>query len=119
MNPENCPADTTILVFHMEAGEHVLEFESEHDEEFNMAVLKMLGGHAHHDHHGDDHDDHGDDHDDEDGHGDHDGHEEGFCHNLDTHENYESTEEDCANAGHMWTEGEGHDDHEGGVCVTT
>ena len=51
-NPEACPADTTIQVFHMEAGEHILEFESEHDEDFNMAVLKMLGGHAHHDHHG-------------------------------------------------------------------
>ena len=32
----------------MEEGEHILEFESEHDEAFNMAVLKMLGGHAHH-----------------------------------------------------------------------
>ena len=54
MNPENCPADTTIQVFHMEAGEHIPEFESDHDEEFNMAVLKMLGGHAHHHHgHGD------------------------------------------------------------------
>ena len=36
----------------MEEGEHVLEFESEHDEDFNMAALKMLGGHAHHHHHG-------------------------------------------------------------------
>ena len=116
VNPENCPADTTIQVFHMGAGEHVLEFESEHDEDFNMAVLKMLGGHAHHDHHGEDH---GEDHGDEDGHGDHDDHDEGYCHNLDTHENYESTEEDCANAGHMWTEGEGHDDHEGGMCHNT
>ena len=51
-NPEACPADTTIQVFHMEAGEHILEFESQHDEDFSMAVLKMLGGHAHHDHHG-------------------------------------------------------------------
>ena len=51
-NPEACPADTSIQVFHMEEGEHILEFESEHDEDFNMAVLKMLGGHAHHDHHG-------------------------------------------------------------------
>ena len=69
-NPEACPADTTIQVFHMEAGEHVLEFESEHDEDFNMAALKMLGGHAHHDHddHGDD--DHGDDNHTDDGHGD-------------------------------------------------
>ena len=36
----------------MEAGEHVIEFESEHNEDFNMAALKMLGGHANHDHHG-------------------------------------------------------------------
>ena len=98
VNPESCPADTTIQVFHMEAGEHVLEFESEHNEDFNMAVLKMLGGHAHH--HGDDHGDH-DDHDDD--------HSDGMCHNTTTHENYESTEEECANAGHMWTEGEDHD----------
>jgi len=65
-NPEACPADTTIQVFHMEAGEHILEFESEHDEDFNMAVLKMLGGHAHHDHHGHGDDDHGDDDDHDD-----------------------------------------------------
>ena len=51
-NPESCPADTNIQIFHMEEGEHVLEFESEHDEDFNMAALKMLGGHAHHHHHG-------------------------------------------------------------------
>ena len=231
----------------MEEGEHVLEFESEHDEDFNMAVLKMLGGHAHHDHHGHgsgpfewagifsisdvshtwtmekvdgsyadpsmrvviiptdtpteetmhsledgvealiegdtctivedgesmtpvdggscfewhvgtgdisaftidtsgmtgfaaytahspyefestqhylkdsagndvehvaeegggghgDHGDHGDDHsDDEDDHGDE------MCHNTDTHENYESTEEDCEAAGHVWM---GHEDHD-------
>ena len=49
-NPEGCPADTVISVFHMEAGEHVLEFEGDHDETFNMAVLKMPGGHAHHHH---------------------------------------------------------------------
>ena len=114
-NPSECPAETTIQVFHMEKGEHVLEFESDHEEDFNMAALKMLGGHAHHHHHGDGHDDHGD----EDGHDDHDGHDEGFCHNPDTHENYESTEEDCASAGHMWTEGEGHDDHEGDMCHNT
>ena len=70
-NPETCPADTTIQVFHMEEGEHVIEFESEHGEEFNMAVLKMLGGHAHHHHdHGDDHDDHSDEEDDHDDHSD-------------------------------------------------
>ena len=48
--PEACPADTNIHVFHMEEGEHVLEFESEHEESFNMVALKMLGGHAHHHH---------------------------------------------------------------------
>ena len=62
----------------MEEGEYVLEFEEAEDlHEFNMAVLKMNGGHAHHDHHGhDDHDDHGDEHDDhdEDDHDDHDDH---------------------------------------------
>ena len=107
MNPEACPADTTIQVFHMEAGEHVLEFESEHDEDFNMAALKMLGGHAHHEHddHGDD--DHGDDNHTDDGHGD-DIHDDEMCHNTETHENYESTEEECEAAGHVWAEDEDH-----------
>ena len=74
-NPTGCPADTIISIFHMEEGEYVLEFESEHDEDFNMAALKMPGGHAHHHH------DHGhDDHDDEGG--DHDGHDEEMCHCL-------------------------------------
>ena len=107
-NPEACPADTTIQVFHMEAGEHVLEFESEHDEDFNMAVLKMLGGHAHHDHHGDHGDEHGDDHDD---------HDDDMCHNTETHENYDSTEEECEAAGHMWGGDEDHgDDHGDEMC---
>ena len=101
-NPTGCPADTIISIFHMEEGEYVLEFESEHDEDFNMAALKMPGGHAHHHH------DHGhDDHDDEGG--DHDGHDEEMCHNTETHENYESTEEECEAAGHMWIEDEHHD----------
>ena len=101
-NPTGCPADTIISIFHMEEGEYVLEFESEHDEDFNMAALKMPGGHAHHHH------DHGhDDHDDEEG--DHDGHDDEMCHNTDTHENYESTEEECEAAGHMWIEDEHHD----------
>ena len=47
-SPEGCPTDTEISVFHMEEGEHVLEFEGDHS--FNMAVLKMPGGHAHHNH---------------------------------------------------------------------
>jgi len=111
-NPEACPADTSIQVFHMEEGEHILEFESEHDEDFNMAVLKMLGGHAHHDHHG--HDDHGDDHD-EDDHGD-DDHDEMVCYDMNTHTVNMSltTESDCQAAGLMWTaanSGPGGDDH--------
>ena len=254
-NPEACPADTTIQVFHMEAGEHILEFESEHDEDFNMAVLKMLGGHAHHDHHGHgsgpfewagifemndathtwsmqkvdgdyadptmrlvliptdtpteetmhglesgvealiegdctvvedgetmtsiaaegscfelhvgtsddstftidttgitgmsmyaqhvpteferdqhylkdsagtdiepiaqegagahgDHGDHGDEHGD-----DHDDHDDEMCHNTETHENYDSTEEECEAAGHMWTGDDDHgDDHGDEMC---
>ena len=103
-NPTGCPADTIISIFHMEEGEYVLEFESEHDEDFNMAALKMPGGHAHHHH------DHGhDDHDDEGG--DHDGHDEEMCHNTETHENYESTEEECEAAGHEWMGDDDHDDH--------
>ena len=100
-NPEACPADTTIQVFHMEAGEHILEFESEHDEDFNMAVLKMLGGHAHHDHHSDEHGD------------DHDNHDDEMCHNTETHENYDSTKEECEAAGHMWVGDGDHDDTHG------
>ena len=139
-NPAGCPTDTVISIFHMEEGEYVLEFESEHDEDFNMAALKMPGGHAHHHHghddHGDDGDDHDDHSDDEDDHSDdeddhsddeddhsddeddHDDHsDEEMCHNTETHENYESTEEDCEAAGHMWM-GDDHDDHHG-VCHDT
>jgi len=113
-NPTGCPTDTVISIFHMEEGEYVLEFESEHDEDFNMAALKMPGGHAHH-HHGDEGDDHEDHSDDEDDHDDHTSEE--MCHNTDTHENYESTEEECEAAGHVWME-DGHDDHHG-VCHDT
>ena len=35
-NPEGCPTDSVIQIFHLEEGEYVIEFESEHhDEEFN------------------------------------------------------------------------------------
>ena len=61
----DCPANSMVYLFELGEGEYVLEFETEEDvHEFNMVVLKMGGGHAHHDH-GDDHDDHGDDHDEE------------------------------------------------------
>ena len=96
----DCPTGTVISVFHFEAGEYMLEFESEDVETFMMAIAAMGGAHHHHDHgdhddhddhgdeddhddHGDedDHDDHGDeddhdDHDDHDGHDDHDDHDE-------------------------------------------
>ena len=111
-NPEGCPTDSVIQIFHLEEGEYVIEFESEHhDDEFNLAVLKMLGGHAHHDH--GDHDGH-DDHDD---HSGEDGHAE--CHNTSTHENYESTEEDCEAAGHVWMEEDDHGEDGHGECHNT
>ena len=106
-NPESCPSDTVISIFHMKEGEHVLEFEEDHNEAFNMAILKMPGGHAH-DHH--DHDD--EDHDDED-------HDDYVCHNTTSHENYDSTEADCEAAGHNWMEDDDHVDHNGGVCHNT
>ena len=112
MNPEGCPTDSVISIYHLEEGEYVIEFESEHhDEIFNLAVLKMLGGHANHDH--GDHGEEGHDEHDEEGHDEHDedGHDEhgGECHNTSTHENYESTEEECEAAGHVWMEED--DDH--------
>ena len=51
-NPANCPSDTVVSVFHLEEGEYLLEFEYGAATEFDMVVLKMMGGHAHHDHHG-------------------------------------------------------------------
>ena len=59
-NAESCPANTVISIFHLEEGEHTLEFISEDGVSFDMVALKMGGGHAHQDH---------------DGHDDHDGHE--------------------------------------------
>ena len=106
-NPAGCPTDTVISIFHMEEGEYALEFESEHDEDFNMAALKMLGGHAHHDHGHDDHDEDGHD-DGQDEHDDHWAPE--TCHDEETHETHDeyTTEEDCEAAGHMWMEEEHH-----------
>ena len=125
-NPAGCPADSVISIFHMEEGEYTLEFEEAEDlHEFNMAVLKMGGGHAHHDHHGhgDDHDDHGDDdhddHGDEDDHGDdHDDHDD---HDEDMTPEHAMEEFDSNNDSHIsWDEFVGmmesmdddHDDHD-------
>ena len=66
------------------------------------------GGHGDHGDHGDDHDDHGDDHGD---------HDDDLCHNTETHENYDATEEECATAGHMWMGDDDHDDHD--MCHNT
>ena len=63
-------------------------------------------------------------HDDDDHgghHGGHDDHHEGACHNLTTHQNYESNEAECEAAGHMWMEEDDHSDNggEGGCHNTT
>ena len=160
-NPNGCPADTTIAVFHLEKGEHIVEFETDSTDitNFEVAALPMLGGHAHHHHdhgshdghddhddhgdhddhtdddhgdqddhddhddHGDhdDHDDHGDhdDHDDHSGHGDHDDHEEyPICHNVETHENMEGTNQsDCEDAGNLWMEGAPNDGTRGYLTI--
>ena len=51
------------------------------------------------------------------GPGGQDDHQGGVCHNLTSHQNYESNEADCAAAGHMWTEDGDHGDHDGeGNC---
>ena len=91
-----CATEAVLSIFHLEEGNYVLEFEEGSVESFNIAILKMGGGHAHHDH---------DDHDD-------DSHEEGpVCHDMETHTNTNhSTEEECKAAGHIWEEGDDHDE---------
>ena len=129
---EGCPSDYVISIFNLEAGEYILEFEEADVETFDMAILKMGGGHAHHDH-GDEHgDEHGVCHDmsdhtnndidneadceaggfiwmEEENHS-----EDGdYCHDTKTHQNTNHTSEhDCEEAGHMWMEGDGHGDHD-------
>ncbi len=95
----DCPTDTTISVYELEAGEYMLEFEAEDMETFSIAIAAMGGAHHHHHEHGDDH-----------------GDEQGACHDTATHEDHDeyTTEEDCEAAGHMWME-EGHEEHDG-VC---
>ena len=51
-SPTDCPSDTIVSIFHLEEGEYLLEFEYGAATEFDMVVLKMMGGHAHHHHHG-------------------------------------------------------------------
>ena len=59
-NPEGCDAGTSINVFHMEAGEYMLEFESESEDPFRMAIAGMGGAHDHGHGHGHGHGGHGD-----------------------------------------------------------
>ena len=111
-----CPTDYVIVIYELEKGDVVIEFEAEDDHSFNFVVLKMGGGHAHHHHgHDEDHsdeehaDEHGDEHGDTHGdeHGDHDDHwEPNTCHDEDTHETHDeyTNKEDCEAAGHMWME---------------
>ena len=125
---EGCPSDYVISVFELESGEYILEFEEADVETFDMAILKMGGGHAHHDH--------GDEHavchdmsehtnNDIDNKADceaggfiwmeEDKHSESgdYCHDTKTHQNTNHTSEhDCEEAGHMWMEGDGHGDHD-------
>ena len=49
-----CPTDYVIVIYELEKGDVVIEFEAEDDHSFDFVVLKMGGGHAHHHHgHGD------------------------------------------------------------------
>ena len=107
-NPAGCPSGTVISVYHLEAGEYMLEFEAEDMETFRMAIAAMGGAHDH----GHDHGGHGD-HDDHDDHGE----EHHVCHDMTTHENHDeyTTEEECEAAGHSWME-DAHADEEGPVC---
>ena len=116
-SPTGCPADTVVSIFHLEEGEYVLEFEYEDSTDFDMVVLKMAGGHAHHDHHGhgEDHDDHGEDHDehgedhcddDHDGHGDEEDHGDEDDHDSHDHGEHDHDEH-----------GDEEDDEVSAVCV--
>ena len=49
-NPAGCNSGTSVSIYHLEAGEYVLEFSDNDNQDFNLAVLPMPG--AHHHHHG-------------------------------------------------------------------
>ena len=40
-DPAGCPSGTIISVYHLEAGEYLLEFEAEDMETFRMARLEL------------------------------------------------------------------------------
>ena len=63
----DCPAETTVSVYHLEEGEYVLEFEAPNTETFTIAMAAMAGAHDHaHDHDEHDEGEHDDDRDDHD-----------------------------------------------------
>ena len=110
-NPAACPANTVISVYHLEEGDHVVEFSTNWwaRTTFDMTAQQMLGGHAHHHHdhgHGDDHDDHGDEDGHEEGHDD----DHGVCHDMTDHTNNSiDNKNDCEAGGFIWMEDD--DDH--------
>ncbi|MEC7635235.1 MAG: zinc ABC transporter substrate-binding protein [Candidatus Thermoplasmatota archaeon] len=118
----DCPAGTTVSVYHLEEGEYVFEFEAEDMASFTMAMAAKSGAHDHahdhgdedHDEHGDeDHDEHGDeDHDEDEGEHDH-GDELPVCHEEATHENHDeyTTKASCEAAGYLWLEADEDDLH--------
>ena len=127
-NMTDCATEAVLSIFHLEEGQYVLEFEESSLESFNIAILKMGGGHAGHDHgEHDDHDEDGHDDHDEDGHDDHDGHDDDGHDDHDGHDDEVTAEEamamaDSNNDGNLswdefWTmmsQDEDHDDdHDG------
>jgi ABC-type Zn uptake system ZnuABC Zn-binding protein ZnuA len=97
-------AYTAHSPYEFEATQHYLKDSAGNDVEH--VAEEGGGGHG-------DHGDHGDDHSDDEG-----GHDDEMCHNTETHENYESTEEECEAAGHVWMEDD-HDDHDDEMCHNT
>ena len=94
---DDCPSDTTISIYELEAGEYVLEFESEGAETFKFAIAAMGGAHQHQH-------DHGEEETEEEGVEEDKVH--GVCHDMSTHEDHDeyTTEAACEDAGHMWME---------------
>ena len=111
----DCPSGTVIHVYHLEAGEYMLEFEGEEGETFKMAIAAMGGAHHHHDHgdHGDDddHDDHGDDGDHDD-HGDEMTAEEAMEMFDENNDSYLSLEEFLEGMESMEDDHDDHDHHD-------
>ena len=113
-NPTNCPTDSTVYIYHLEAGEYLIEFMHHDVDTFNMTVMEMAGAHNHdHDHGHDDHGDEHDDHEDEDGdHDEHDHDEEGDHDEHDHDEEGDHDEHDHDDHDDHDDHGDDHDDHD-------